>query len=123
MTDIYAPLDPGISELVALLRSKGVDTFSSCEGGPGHDFAMPTIRINPRNEYMDEEEIEIARILSEADYGGYYIKLCHSYQNDPSPWRENFQNFIEIEFWAYPLKNNTDKSLDLDDSISPIGNI
>lgn len=125
MTEIYAPLDPGIAEVVNLLRSKGFDTFSSCEGGEGHDFDMPTVRINPRDDrYMDEDEIKISALLSENDYGGYYIKLCHAYQSDVIPWRDN-QNFIEIEFWTYPLCKNSDKTLGSDENgpISPVGNL
>ena len=107
------------------LRAFGIDTFSSCAGGPGHDFAMPTIRINPHDEkYMDEDEIKIAKILSKLDHGGYYIKLCHAYQNDAHPWGRSFHHFIEIEFWTYPLCKNRDKMIDSDDGpISPIGNI
>jgi hypothetical protein len=38
-------LDDGIREYVRCLRSNGVDTFESCEGGAGHAFAEPTIRL------------------------------------------------------------------------------
>ena len=125
MNDIYSPLDPGIADVVMLLRSNGFDTFSSCEGGEGHDFSMPTIRINPNlDKYMDEEEIALSKILASADYGGYYIKLCHAYQNDVRPWDAGHQHFIEIEFWTYPLCKNSDKSVgDVEPPISPIGNI
>jgi hypothetical protein len=39
------PLDPGISYAVKVLRDGGVETFESCEGGPGHAFLEPTIRF------------------------------------------------------------------------------
>jgi hypothetical protein len=39
------PLDPGIRQAVLLLRQAGVETFESCEGGPGHAFDVPTIRF------------------------------------------------------------------------------
>ncbi len=38
-------LDPGIRDAVAILFANGVETFESCEGGPGHAFPEPTIRF------------------------------------------------------------------------------
>jgi len=43
--DIDMPLDAGISEAVMLLRSDGVETIESCQGGAGHVFPEPTIRF------------------------------------------------------------------------------
>lgn len=40
------PLDPGIAEYVVSLNEEGVDTYESCEGGPGHSYAEPTIRFH-----------------------------------------------------------------------------
>jgi hypothetical protein len=37
-------LDDGIKLYVATLRSAGIETFESCEGGPGHCYAEPTVR-------------------------------------------------------------------------------
>jgi hypothetical protein len=39
------PLDPGIRRAVLILRRAGIETFESCEGGPGHAFKEPTIRF------------------------------------------------------------------------------
>lgn len=38
-------IDPKISPYVAALRSEGVETFESCQGGPGHTYPEPTIRF------------------------------------------------------------------------------
>ena len=38
-------LDPGIAPYVKTLRAAGIETFESCEGGPGHAFPEPTIRF------------------------------------------------------------------------------
>lgn len=38
-------LDPGIRYAVLVLRAGGVETFESCQGGPGHSFPEPTIRF------------------------------------------------------------------------------
>ena len=39
------PLDPEIRDYVLILRSEGVETFESCQGGPGHCYPEPTIRF------------------------------------------------------------------------------
>lgn len=39
------PLDPGIRPIVEALRSAGVETFESCEGGPGHALPEPMVRF------------------------------------------------------------------------------
>ena len=41
-----AGLDPGIKPYVEILRSYGVETFESCQGGEGHVFPEPTIRFH-----------------------------------------------------------------------------
>ena len=38
-------LDPDIRDYVARLRSEGIDTFESCQGGARHAFAEPTVRF------------------------------------------------------------------------------
>jgi hypothetical protein len=38
-------LDPGIRTGVERLQASGIETFESCEGGPGHAYAEPTIRF------------------------------------------------------------------------------
>ena len=40
------PLDSGIEAAVLALRSRGVDTFESCEGGLGHAYPEPTVRFH-----------------------------------------------------------------------------
>lgn len=44
--DFEPPLDPGIREAVLVLREDGIETFESCQGGPGHSFPVPTIRFH-----------------------------------------------------------------------------
>jgi hypothetical protein len=36
-------LDSGIEHYVAILRSQGIETCQSCEGGPGHAYLEPTV--------------------------------------------------------------------------------
>ncbi|MDP2333130.1 MAG: hypothetical protein Q8M19_20785 [Reyranella sp.] len=40
------PIDAGIRRYVLALRAGGVETFESCEGGPGHAMPEPTIRFH-----------------------------------------------------------------------------
>jgi hypothetical protein len=42
-------VDAGIRRAVCILRSEGIETFESCEGGPGHSFPEPTIRFHGNN--------------------------------------------------------------------------
>ena len=44
--DPDSPLDPGIAKMVEALRAGGVETFESCQGGPGHAFPEPTVRFH-----------------------------------------------------------------------------
>jgi hypothetical protein len=39
-------LDRGIKTAVEILQTSGIETFESCEGGPGHAFTEPTIRFH-----------------------------------------------------------------------------
>lgn len=39
------PLDAGIRDIVLTLVAAGVETFESCQGGPGHAFPEPTVRF------------------------------------------------------------------------------
>src|SRR5947209_6117408 len=36
-------LDRGIRKAVEILQANGVETYQSCEGGPGHSYPEPTI--------------------------------------------------------------------------------
>jgi len=40
------PLDPGIRRHVLILRSQGIETFESCQGGDGHACPQPIVRFH-----------------------------------------------------------------------------
>jgi hypothetical protein len=40
------PLDPGIAHAVHVLNDAAIETFESCEGGPGHAYPEPTVRFH-----------------------------------------------------------------------------
>lgn len=44
--DVDLPLDQNIRHIVLVLRRGGVETFESCEGGPGHAYPEPTVRFH-----------------------------------------------------------------------------
>lgn len=43
-------LDSGIAQFVKTLQEHGIETFESCEGGPGHAFPVPTVRFSGGHE-------------------------------------------------------------------------
>ena len=43
--EIDMALDPGIRRAVLVLRSAGVETFESCQGGGGHAMPEPTVKF------------------------------------------------------------------------------
>jgi hypothetical protein len=44
--ELDMPLDAGIEQAVHALRAARIETYESCEGGPGHVFPEPTIRFS-----------------------------------------------------------------------------
>lgn len=40
------PIDRGIARYVRILQAGGVETFDSCEGGPGHCAPEPFVRFH-----------------------------------------------------------------------------
>ncbi len=42
----YHELDPGIRDVVKILRDGGVETYESCQSGDGHSFPEPTVRFH-----------------------------------------------------------------------------
>ena len=60
------PLDPGIAHAVEVLRGAGVETFESCQGGPGHAYPEPTVRFHG-------EQPEGYRAVAAALYAGLRV--------------------------------------------------
>lgn len=45
----YSQLDPDIASVVRILRSSGIETYESCQGGPGHNGGAgewPVVRFH-----------------------------------------------------------------------------
>jgi hypothetical protein len=43
--DPEVPLDRWISFTVKVLRDAGIETYESCQGGPGHSYAVAAVRF------------------------------------------------------------------------------
>ncbi len=41
-----AVYDAGVAPFVKVLQAHGIETYESCEGGPGHSFPEPTVRFH-----------------------------------------------------------------------------
>lgn len=81
-------IDTEIREVVDLLRGRGVDTFSSCSGKPGHSWSYPMVRCHPCNP------ARLFNALLDFGYNGFYVKEYRSAHKGASV------DFIEIEFWS-----------------------
>jgi len=42
----FPPLDKGIKREVEILSEGGIETYESCQGGPGHAYFEPTVRFH-----------------------------------------------------------------------------
>ena len=62
-----SPLDPGIADAVIALNAANVETFASCEGGPGHAYPVPTVRFHG-------DQAEGFRVLSVAMRAGLLVR-------------------------------------------------
>lgn len=66
-------VDIGIKREVVLLRAGGVETFESCEGGPGHAFPEPTVRFHgDKAEGMRALSVALANGLRVFELRRYY---------------------------------------------------
>jgi hypothetical protein len=83
-------LDSGIEPYVRVLREHGVETFESCEGGPGHAFPEPTVRFAGRQP-------EGFRALAVVLEHGFPVRAVRRYWrvSDGEPHGPNW----EVTFW------------------------
>jgi len=47
---LFPHLDQGIAPAVRILMQAGIETFESCQGGPGHAYAEPTVRFHGQRD-------------------------------------------------------------------------
>lgn len=66
-------VDPGIALQVRILWKNGIETFESCEGGPGHSFPEPTVRFHGgSSEGFKALAIALQHGLNVAELRRYY---------------------------------------------------
>jgi hypothetical protein len=77
------PLDKGIKPYVLALRAAGIETFESCEGGPGHAFPEPTVRFHG-------EGLQAFAIARDLGLPIFQLRLSYVVQNGAltGPWWE-----------------------------------
>lgn len=80
------PLDRGIAHAVIALNAENVETFESCEGGPGHSYPEPTIRFHG-------DQAEGFRVLSVAMRAGLFVRALRRVwpvvdEEPTGPWWE-----------------------------------
>jgi hypothetical protein len=87
-------LDAGIARFVEILAGNGIETFESCQGGPGHCFAEPTVRFHGN-------QAEGFRALSVAHNFGLPVSALRRYWAiiDGEPvgpkWELTFTEFVD----------------------------
>lgn len=96
-------IDTGILDVVILLNRYGLMTTSSCEGGEGHGFKLPTVIIKDDGKVTHDM---IAGVLIGAGYIAFTIQHNHYYQDTVQPWEYGQHNFT-VEFWRLEEKKKT----------------
>jgi hypothetical protein len=102
-TDLPDDIDPGIRPLVELLNRNGLKTTASCQGGEGHEWRRPAVRVVPsesRPQALHALADELARVLIQHGYTGFSIGCVHHYQSAALPWRPAEMSYVEVDFWS-----------------------
>lgn len=101
------PLDEGIAYFVHVLNEAGIDTFESCQGGPGHAYPEPTIRFHghvridgvyavsvARKYNLPVSELRLTFPIEDGNLTGPYCELTfyrqatkHEWINRPNWWK------------------------------------
>lgn len=89
--DWYDSIEPGVRDLVKLLRNNGINTYYSC----GHAMVIEA------ENYQDDEVTTIYNLLVENGYDNFIIEL-NLYQKPGQLVQRN----IRIKFLVSPRGNN-----------------
>ena len=94
-TDSETPLDRWVSYAVKVLRDGGIETYESCQGGPGHSYHEPAVRFYGK-------PCEGFRALGIAQTFGLPVKALRRFWSiqDGEPVGPNW----ELTFWDRPLR-------------------
>ena len=91
-------LDPPIVPLVRLLRGGGLETQSSCQGGEGHGFGLPTVICAAEPDTLDGLGLAALRTLQDAGWSGFSIErvLCYGKAGSERPTGA----FVHVVVWS-----------------------
>ena len=93
--DTESPLDRWISYAVKVLRDGGIETYESCQGGPGHSYREPAVRFHGKQG-------EGFRALGVAQSYGLPVKDLRRFWSIQGG--EPTGPYWEITFWEPRLK-------------------
>ena len=88
-------VDAGIAVFVRLLNESGFPTIGSCEGGAGHQFALPTVQVRRPGD-LDETRKALCAFLLDRGIEGFSVKTVAMHQRTASP--EPY-SYVEVELW------------------------
>lgn len=93
--DRDAPLDRWVSYAVKVLRDTGIETYESCQGGPGHSYTEPAVRFHGTHA-------DGFRALAVAQTFGLPVRSLRRFWSIESG--EPTGPYWELTFWEYPLR-------------------
>lgn len=93
------PLDQGIEKAVRILNDHGVETFESCEGGPGHACPEPMVRFNG-NAFEGFKAYAVAK-----DFGLDVLSLAYEY-SESEGWLQGPYWKMTFRTPAFPIKQS-----------------
>jgi len=88
----YEKIDEPMRGLVKLLNDNNFIATSSCQGGEGHAFPLPTIVFE---DMYDSTCDCLVTLLLGCDYRSFTISKCGQFQKDNVPIKE----YVTLEFW------------------------
>lgn len=99
------PLDELIRPVVESLISANLATFTSCQGGPGHSFSSPVVRLCEPGKISSGKDLEqlrrrAVRVLLEDGFSGFNSQVVHMHNTS-----KDHAPFVEIEFWTQECLN------------------
>lgn len=98
--DDFDFVDAGIRREVLILANNGIDTFESCEGGPGHTFPDPTVRFCGGKD----EGLRAVRIALENGLRPAVLRQYYSIENGEPigpQWELTFTNPNKTNWYSW----------------------
>ena len=93
--DQECPLDRWVSYAVKVLRDAGIETYESCQSGPGHSYREPAVRFHGA-------QADGFRALAAAARCGLPVRALRRFWTIDGG--EPTGPYWELTFWERPLK-------------------